>query len=110
MAAGETRSWPLANESSPQVNATQLHSHNHRLELSFAHLLFDVPRARWPLTSLFAVGIAQQPMLVGLTLPAYSVHFSSVAAKPFGAVDAGVSCLCLAGILTAMFADNTLYS
>merc|ERR1711865_1207610 len=49
-------------------------------------------------------------MLVGITLPAYSVHFSSVAAKPFGAVDAGVSCLCLAGILTAMFADNTLYS
>lgn len=34
----------------------------------------DMPRS-WPLVSFLAVGVAQQPMLVGLTLPAYAVHF-----------------------------------
>jgi hypothetical protein len=59
----------------------------------------------WPLSSFFAVGLAQQPMLVGITLPAYSVHFAPEngggalgARGAFGWTDCLVVLACVAGI------------
>jgi steroid 5-alpha reductase family enzyme len=63
------------------------------------------PRIWWAL-SFFAVGLAQQPMLCGITLPLYSVHFSSNAA--FGILDYVACALCLVGLTIAWVADNQL--
>mmetsp|Transcript_3118 Transcript_3118/g.5301 ORF Transcript_3118/g.5301 Transcript_3118/m.5301 type:complete len:179 (-) Transcript_3118:232-768(-) len=60
----------------------------------------------WCVLSLFAVGLAQQPMLCGITLPLYSVHFSSNVA--FGILDYVACALCLVGLMIAWVADNQL--
>jgi len=59
----------------------------------------------WWLLSFFAVGLAQQPMLVGITLPAYSIHFSE---KDFNFLDIIASIGCAFGLLIAFLADNEL--
>jgi hypothetical protein len=46
------------------------------------------PRLWW-IVSFFAVGLAQQPMLIGISLPAYSIHSSDL---PWGLVDIGCQC------------------
>lgn len=53
----------------------------------------------------FYVFVAQQFMLVGLTLPYYAIHFR---AAPFGVLDALLGALALAGIAIAHRADTTL--
>jgi len=77
-----------------------------REDWRYTQMARDYPRL-WPLLSFFAVGLAQQPMLLGITLPAYTVH--SVA-QPFGAWDVLWTALCVAGLLTARAADNELYA
>eukprot|EP00854_Cymbomonas_tetramitiformis_P021046 gene21046-25255_t len=62
------------------------------------------PRSWW-LLSFFAVGLAQQPMLCGITLPLYSTNFSST---PFSFCDLAATALCLSGLTIAGFADNQL--
>lgn len=59
----------------------------------------------WWLLSFFAVGLAQQPMLVGITLPAYSIHFSK---KEVNFLDVIASVGCASGLLIAFLADNEL--
>jgi hypothetical protein len=67
----------------------------------------DMPRL-WPLLSFFAVGLAQQPMLVGITLPLYSVHFAAAASTSLGAWDALATLACVGGLLLASRADDQL--
>ena len=62
----------------------------------------------WWLFSFFAVGLAQQPMLVGIALPSYSVALSPLAAKPFDVVDGIAVAGAALGLLTAFVADNQL--
>ena len=66
------------------------------------------PPIKWYLISFFVVGVAQHPMLVGISLPLYSVCFSSEAEKPLGVLDCVATVLCLLGLTIAYFADNQL--
>lgn len=61
----------------------------------------------WWLISFFAVGIAQQPMLIGIALPAYSISQSDSDLNPW---DAAACVVAITGLLVACFADNQLYS
>lgn len=78
-----------------------------REDWRYSKMARDMPRL-WPAASFFAVGLAQQPMLVGITLPAYTVHLGARAAEPVGLIDALVGAACALGLLTAMVADNQL--
>jgi len=60
----------------------------------------------WWLISFFAVGVAQQPMLIGISLPAYSVHRSD---EPLNWVDAVAAVVCISGLTVAFLADGQLY-
>ena len=64
----------------------------------------DFPRSWW-LLSFFAVGLAQRPMLVGISLPAYTAHF---VAAPLAWPDALAACGCVAGLACGFVADNEL--
>jgi steroid 5-alpha reductase family enzyme len=75
-----------------------------REDWRYSKMARDGPRS-WPISSFFAVGLAQQPMLVGITLPAYSAHFVHA---PLGSADVAIAVLCAAGIWTAMTADDQL--
>jgi len=76
-----------------------------REDWRYSKMARDFPRA-WPLISFFAVGLAQQPMLVGISLPAYSVHFGGDA--PLGAADVLATVGAVAGLATARCADDQL--
>lgn len=78
-----------------------------REDWRYSKMARDMPRL-WPLASFFAVGLAQQPMLVGITLPAYTVHLSPGAGAPLGAADAVAGLCCAGGIVLAMVADDQL--
>lgn len=65
------------------------------------------PRSWW-LLSFFAVGLAQQPMLCGISAPLYSIHFSEAAGVPWGVMDTLAFCGAVAGLTTGFFADNQL--
>lgn len=60
----------------------------------------------WWLLSFFAVGVAQQPMLIGIALPAYSVSSSDDA---WNVWDTIACVLAVSGLLLAYFADTQLY-
>ncbi len=75
-----------------------------REDWRYTKMARDLPRSWW-LVSFFAVGVAQQPMLIGLTLPAYSAHF---VAAPLGWFDAAALAGAVAGLCTAGMADNQL--
>ncbi len=60
--------------------------------------------------AFFAVGFAQHPMLVGISLPLYSVTFAGKSHDGFDYLDILITLACLAGLSTAMFADNQLRS
>ena len=59
----------------------------------------------WKYISFFAVGVAQQPMLMGITLPAYTVHFVDA---PLGLIDIIATIGCIIGIAVAWRSDNEL--
>jgi len=65
----------------------------------------DYPNAWWFL-SFLAVGVAQQPMLIGISLPAYSVHRNDT---PLGVWDGAALLLCVSGLSLAYVADTQLY-
>jgi len=75
-----------------------------REDWRYTKMAKDMPRS-WPLVSFVAVGVAQQPMLVGLTLPAYAVHFVDA---PLCWCDAVAAVGAVAGLLVAWSADNEL--
>ena len=75
-----------------------------REDWRYTKMAGDMPRAWW-LVSFFAVGIAQQPMLIGIMLPAYTIHFVS---SPLGWVDALAIGFAISGLLTAWVSDNQL--
>merc|ERR1711907_819702 len=77
-----------------------------REDWRYTKMARENPRTWW-LLSFFAVGVAQQPMLVGISLPGYSVHFVNT---PLGVVDAMAIVLCVAGLTLAYFADMQLYT
>jgi len=68
----------------------------------------------WWVLSFFAVGLAQQPMLLGLCLPLYAAalgHTSLPApesARPWGLLDLCGCTGCLLGLLVARAADDSL--
>lgn len=62
----------------------------------------------WYVISFFAVGVAQHPMIVGISLPLYSVQFGPKADTPWGLFDTIATLLSLLGILIAFIADNQL--
>ncbi|GMH33538.1 hypothetical protein BSKO_01372 [Bryopsis sp. KO-2023] len=76
-----------------------------REDWRYTKLAKENPRS-WYWKSFFAVGLAQQPMIVGVTLPLYSMNFVRA---PWGLVDTVSTCGCLVGLITAFFADNQLY-
>lgn len=65
-------------------------------------------RIKWYILSFFVVGVAQHPMIVGISLPLYSVRFGINSEKAFGVLDVIAVILCLAGIGIAMVSDNQL--
>eukprot|EP00392_Amoebophrya_sp_AT5.2_P003881 g3886.t1 len=70
----------------------------------------DFPKS-WPVLSFFAVGIAQQPMLVGISWPLlYVPKHSPISVYPpeFTAIDAVATAGAVAGIAIAFVADNQL--
>lgn len=75
-----------------------------REDWRYTKMAKENPRSWW-LLSFFAVGLAQQPMLCGITLPLYSINFSR---SPFGFYDLVATALCLSGLIIAGFADNQL--
>ena len=75
-----------------------------REDWRYTKMARDMPRL-WPLLSFFAVGLAQQPMLVGITLPAASAH---QVAAPLGPLDLLAVAGCVLGLLVAWSADNEL--
>ena len=77
-----------------------------REDWRYTKMARDMPRL-WPLASFFAVGLAQQPMLVGITLPAAVAHTSAL---PLSALDALAFVGCVSGLLIACSADDTLYA
>jgi len=78
-----------------------------REDWRYTKMAMDYPKL-WPLLSFFAVGVAQQPMLVGITLPAYTIHFVDA---PFGEWYDYLAIACsVAGLFTAWLSDNQLRS
>jgi len=75
-----------------------------REDWRYTKMAGEMPRVWW-LVSFFAVGIAQQPMLIGITLPAYTIHFVS---SPLGWVDALAIGFSVSGLLVAWVSDNQL--
>jgi len=75
-----------------------------REDWRYTKMAKENPRSWWIL-SFLAVGLAQQPMLVGISLPAFTVHTSTL---PFGHNDMLATFGCLLGLTTAYFADNQL--
>ena len=68
-----------------------------------------VERRHFWLEQLFVVHLAQHAMLVGLTLPFWAIAFGATSAStPFGAADAALVALALAGIAIAGAADTQL--
>lgn len=61
----------------------------------------------WWLLSFFSVGIAQHPMLVGITLPLYIINFYP---SPWKALDTLAVVLCFTGVVVAWIADNQLHN
>ena len=70
----------------------------------YTKMAADLPRTWW-LVSFFAVGLAQQPMLVGISYP---VHFAHTSSLPWTAYDSLAAALALTGITGAYFSDTQL--
>ena len=75
-----------------------------REDWRYSKMAREHPRA-WPILSFFAVGLAQQPMLVGISAPAFAVHSTDT---PLGFADFFCAAGCCVGLLFATVADNQL--
>ncbi|GIL44513.1 hypothetical protein Vafri_1965 [Volvox africanus] len=77
-----------------------------REDWRYARMAQRMGRAWWAVISFFAVGIAQQVMLVGVTLPLLAIHTSTAPWNPF--VDVAIFLSAATGIMIALVADNQL--
>eukprot|EP00930_Biecheleria_cincta_P060299 TRINITY_DN45976_c0_g1_i1.p1 TRINITY_DN45976_c0_g1~~TRINITY_DN45976_c0_g1_i1.p1 ORF type:complete len:380 (-),score=31.30 TRINITY_DN45976_c0_g1_i1:43-1119(-) len=76
-----------------------------REDWRYTKMANDYPRL-WPIISFFTVGVAQQPMLVGVTLPLFSVHFCD---SGLVWTDLVAAALGLCGMAIAWHSDTTLH-
>lgn len=76
-----------------------------REDWRYSKLARENPKSWWML-SFFAVGLAQQPMLLGVTLPVSTVNFVDI---PWSVFDTLSTMLCLTGVAIAFVADNQLF-
>ncbi|GIL75832.1 hypothetical protein Vretifemale_5547 [Volvox reticuliferus] len=77
-----------------------------REDWQYARMAQQMGRARWAVVSFFAVGITQQIMLVGVTLPLLAIHTSVSPWNPF--VDVAIFLSAATGFMIALVADNQL--
>jgi len=82
-----------------------------REDWRYTKMAMEHGKPLWYLISFFTVGVAQHPMLVGISLPLYSVAFGPYAKhSSFDWIDGIITVLCLTGITIACIADNQLRS
>ena len=62
----------------------------------------------WYFMAFLTVGLAQHPMVVGISLPLYSIRFGPTSEKEFDWLDVLATIFSLLGILIAMQSDNQL--
>lgn len=79
-----------------------------REDWRYTKMAIDFGRPLWYFMSFLAVGLAQHPMIVGISLPLYSVRFGPEADKPWNTLDWAATILCLLGIYIANISDNQL--
>lgn len=79
-----------------------------REDWRYTKMAIDFGRPKWYFVSFFAVGISQHPMIVGISLPLYSVRFGPNAGSDFTVLDGVAAVLCVAGLVVAFLADNQL--
>lgn len=77
-----------------------------REDWRYTKMALDYGRPCWYLLSFLTVGIAQQPMIIGIALPLWSNCFGSGAELPMNWLDYLAIVLCLSGILIAYTADT----
>lgn len=75
-----------------------------REDWRYTKMAIDYGWPYWYAISFFAVGVAQHPMIVGISLPLYSVQFGED--LPWDYQDTIITILCLTGIAYACIADN----
>ena len=79
-----------------------------REDWRYTKMAIDFGRPLWYFMSFLAVGLAQHPMIVGISLPLYSVRFGPEADKPWNSLDWVATIFCLLGIYIANISDNQL--
>jgi len=77
-----------------------------REDWRYTKMASDYGNPLWYFMSFLTVGIAQHPMIVGISLPLYSVQFGEDAEKPLNILDYLAIFLCLLGIYIAYISDN----
>lgn len=75
-----------------------------REDWRYTKMASQFPQSWW-LLSFFAVGLAQQPMLVGISAP---LHFTSTSSLPWTAFDMLATLLAVLGIVGAYISDTQL--
>ncbi|EFJ43874.1 hypothetical protein VOLCADRAFT_65444 [Volvox carteri f. nagariensis] len=77
-----------------------------REDWRYARMAQSMSRTWWVVVSFFAVGVTQQLMLVGITLPLLAIHTSTAPWNPI--VDTAIFASAATGIMVALIADNQL--
>ncbi|GLC50475.1 hypothetical protein PLESTB_000383300 [Pleodorina starrii] len=77
-----------------------------REDWRYARMAQRLGPLRWAVVSFFVVGITQQLMLVGITLPLLAIHTSSAPWSPLA--DSAIFLAAATGIMIALVADNQL--
>lgn len=77
-----------------------------REDWRYTKMALDYGWPAWYVVGFFAVGVAQHPMIVGISLPLYSVRFGPTAQTPWCLFDTIATILSLLGVLIAMISDN----
>ena len=72
----------------------------------YTFMAIDLGSPLWYFASFFATGVAQHPMIVGISLPLFSVCFGPDANRAFDEVDCIIAALCTTGIIIAYFSDT----
>ena len=79
-----------------------------REDWRYTKMAMDHGRPIWYFLSFLTVGFAQHPMIVGISLPLYSVRFGPYADKSWNALDYIATSFCILGIFIAYISDNQL--
>ena len=79
-----------------------------REDWRYTKMAIDFGRPLWYFMSFLNVPIAQHPMVVGISLPLYSVRFGQYAEKSWNVIDWIATVFCILGIYIANISDNQL--